>query len=724
MSQIEAQAEPDSASVLACLEADLTEEGRYGHRKVELTEQDVRVFDSAGTVLLTLPLTDIADARNEPLVSGGRLIVDTKSGEEITVCSYSLRHSTEFSDMARAIEHLAKEGEFLGQPPRAKIRCEKCNELLPEKDGVCPRCLNRGRTMLRIGKFLKPYKKQAILLALGSSFATLINMIPPAIQGRILDNFNLGDKNTQFLFTMVGAWAFTLAIAAVMQIVNGRMNTYLGSHIASDLRKETYAAIERLHLAYFDRKPVGAIASRVTQDTDRVWFFLVDGVPFFLVHGLMLIAVTVILFKINWLLALAILTPIPLVALISMWAWKPISNLFFRVSQKMARVHMHLNESLMGIRVVKAFAKEDDEYNKFQIRSEELRQAHTRADRTWYTAYGMMTFCVAMGTAVHWTVGGWMLYTGKLTFGNFYIIHAYLGMVYGPLQWFAQVNNWFSRAMAGAERIFEILDMTPEPQAGSGKVIEVKGDVSFDGVRFGYDKSNPVINGVSFDVKAGEMIGLVGHSGAGKSTTINLVSRFYEPDLGRILIDGIDYRDLDLHSYRQQIGIVLQDPFLFHGTIAENISYGKPGATMEEIMVAAKAANAHNFIVAKVDGYDTVVGERGARLSGGEKQRISIARAILHNPRILILDEATSSVDVETEKEIQEAIQRLVSGRTTFAIAHRLSTLRKADRLIVMERGKIVEQGTHEELMNQKGVFHDLVQTQSAVNEIIGIGSK
>jgi ATP-binding cassette, subfamily B, bacterial len=294
--------------------------------------------------------------------------------------------------------------------------------------------------------------------------------------------------------------------------------------------------------------------------------------------------------------------------------------------------------------------------------------------------------------------------------------------VYGPLQWFAQVNNWFSRAMAGAERVFEVVDMTPEFDA-SGKPHDIRGEVEFRNVRFGYDKSNPVLKNISFKVAPGEMIGLVGRSGAGKSSTINLICRFYEPDGGQIVVDGIDLTELDMAQYRKQIGIVLQEPFLFGGTVAENIAYGNPEATMEEIIVAARAANAHDFIIAKPDGYDTIVGERGVHLSGGEKQRISIARAILHNPRILILDEATSSVDVETERQIQEAINRLVEGRTTFAIAHRLSTLRNADRLIVLDRGEIAEMGTHEELMDKRGVFFELVETQRKVTEIIEVGA-
>ena len=709
--------------ILAELTADLTEDGRYGERIIQVTQDAVIISEPTGAVLLTVPIADLLSAKNDSLVSGGRLVLRTKNHEDLVVASYSLTHAQQFGELARGIEQLAKGSALEINLLVEKIRCPKCGKLLPEKDGVCPSCINRGKTLLRLGAFLKPYKSKAVTLGVYATCSTLLALVPPKLQGTILDTFTKGNKDVGYLMQMVGWWALVLVSMAGLQVLSGRLTTWLGAHLASDLRTKTYRSIEFLTLNYFDKKPVGAIASRVTQDTDRVWFFLVDGLPFLVINGFMLVAVAAVIFTINPLLALMILAPIPLVGLISVKVWKPISNLFFRASQKMARVHMHLNESLMGIRVVKAFAKEDDEFQRFKTRSEELRNANVRADQTWHTAFGGMTLCVSLGTVIHWTVGGTMLYRGQLSFGDFYMIHAYLGMVYGPLQWFASVNNWFSRAMAGAERIFEIMDTKQEPVFDDGIKKDIVGSVSFKDVRFGYDKSNPVINGVTFDVKAGEMIGLVGHSGAGKSTTINLVSRFYEPDQGEILIDGIDYRELDLRGYRNQIGIVLQEPFLFAGTIAENIKYGNPKASMVEVMDAAKAANAHDFILSKSDGYDTIVGERGSKLSGGEKQRISIARAILHDPKILILDEATSSVDVETERKIQEAILNLIKGRTTFAIAHRLSTLRNADRLLVMDRGKVVEEGSHEELMEKKGKFYDLVQTQSAVNEIIGIGA-
>ncbi len=713
--------QPIEAEVLVRLNGDVSDTGIFGNRILEVTNQAVRVAESNGTVSLLIPISDIKSARNEPLVGGGRLEVTTKSGEILPIISYSLTVAAQFSEAARGIEQLAKGESLLINLKTERTRCVKCNRLLPEKDGICPACVNRGKTFLRIARFLLPYRKQVIALASLSLGTTIINLLPPFLQGAIIDKVLTTHKNINILAWYMLAWLGVIVIATFIQVASGRLISFLAGHVASDLRRDIYRAIEFLQLSYFDKKQVGAITSRVTQDTDRVWGFLVDGMPYVVSNALLLAGITIFLFLTNWRLALCVLAPMPVVVLISAIFWKPVSQMFFRVGQKWARFHMHLNESLSGIRVVKAFAKEDAEFAKFQRRNQELRDAGVRADTKWYTIFGYMTFFTAMGGLINWTVGGYMVYNNTLTLGNFIKVNSYLMLIYGPLQWFGQLNNWFSRAMAGAERIFEVIDSESEQYAKETAAFPIVGEVQFDNVRFGYDKSNPVLKGLSFTAKPGDMIGLVGKSGAGKSTTINLICRFYEPDAGRILIDGVASTQLSLQDMRHQIGVVLQEPFLFNGTIAENISYGKSDASFEEIVEAAKAANAHNFVLSKPDGYDTMVGERGSKLSGGERQRISIARAILHNPRILILDEATSSVDVETEKQIQEAIGRLIQGRTTFAIAHRLSTLRNATRLIVLDKGEIVETGTHAELMESKGVFYHLVETQTQANEIIGI---
>jgi ATP-binding cassette subfamily B protein len=639
----------------------------------------------------------------------------------IPVLTYSLTVAARFSEAARGIEQLAKGEPLSVNLQEQRVRCAKCHRLLPEKDGVCPACVNRRQTMLRIARYLRPYRWHAVALALLSLATTALNLAPPYIQGTLIDGVLTVHRNLGKLWGLMGLWLGVLAAGVGLQIVTGRLIAFLAGNIAADIRSQLYRAIEFLQLTYFDKKQVGAITSRVTQDTDRVWGFLVDGLPYVATNGLLLLGIIGFLLHVNWKLTLFILTPLPIVVAISSYFWKPVSQMYHRLGQKWARFHTHLNESLTGIRVVKAFAQEDYENRKFLRRNAELRDAGVQADTRWYTIFGAMSFFTSLGVLINWTVGGYMVYAHQITLGDFWKVHAYLGLVYGPLQWFAQINNWFSRAMAGAERIFEVMDTEPEPyhKSKNGRHA-IQGQVTFDNVRFGYDKSNPVLKGLSFTARPGEMIGLVGKSGAGKSTTINLICRFYEPDAGSIRIDDVDYREIDLQDLRQQIGIVLQEPFLFNGTIAENIAYGKPDATFEEVVQAAKAANAHPFILSKPDGYDTVVGERGAKLSGGERQRVSIARAILHNPRILILDEATSSVDVETEKQIQAAVANLIQGRTTFTIAHRLATLRNASRLIVLEKGEIVEMGTHAELMEKQGVFHKLVETQSQINEIIG----
>jgi len=712
-----------SSETLIELIGDFAENGRFGSRTLLVDATQVRVQETGGAVSFQIPIADIKSARNEPLVGGGRLEVTTKTGEILPIISYSLTVAAKFSEAARGIEQLAKGEPLSINLKQERLRCAKCNRLLPEKDGICPACVNRGRTMLRIGKFLHPYTKQALLLTFISLLTTILNLLPPMIQGQLIDRVLQKHEELPMLWQLMGAWLGVLVINSGLQILNGRTISFLAGSIAADLRAAVYRSIEFLQLSFFDKKQVGAIASRVTSDTDRVWGFLVEGVPYLLLNGLTLIGIMGFLFWTNAFLAACILAPVPVILGIGAFFWKPMSQMFHRVGQKWARFHTHLNESLHGIRVVKAFANEDKEYNKFRDRNYELRDAGVQADTRWHTIFGAMTFFTALGGLICWTVGGYMVYNKQLTLGEFWRINAFLQLVYGPLMWFSAINQWFSRAMAGADRIFEIIDTEAENYGDLGKKMEISGQVKFENVRFGYDKSNPVLKGIDFTAEAGEMIGLVGKSGAGKSTTINLICRFYEPDAGVIKIDGVDYRDISLQDLRRQIGIVLQEPFLFNGTIAENIAYGKPGASLDEIIEAARAANAHNFILAKPDGYDSMVGERGAKLSGGERQRVSIARAILHNPRILILDEATSSVDVETEKQIQEAIGRLIKGRTTFAIAHRLSTLRNANRLIVLDRGEIAEIGTHEELMEKKGAFYTLVETQTAINEIIGLGS-
>jgi ATP-binding cassette subfamily B protein len=422
----------------------------------------------------------------------------------------------------------------------------------------------------------------------------------------------------------------------------------------------------------------------------------------------------------NWKLALFVLVPAPAVGMLSTSFWKLIRLYMHRFFHRWSRLNAILNESLSGLKIVKSFAQERREIDRFMARSADLAITGIQAERTWSMLFSGFSILLMVGTLLVWYVGGRDVLFGRMTLGTLMAFLMYVGMFYGPIRFMSQLINWCSRSLTAAERVFEILDIRPEIRdvEDAMEMPEIQGKVEFHNVTFGYEPNKPVLKQLNFEVKPGEMIGLVGHSGAGKSTTINLLCRFYDVDEGEILIDGVPLRQIRLENLRSQIGIVPQDMFLFSGTIAENISYAKPSATREEIIRAAKIANAHDFILRKADGYETTLGEGGGGLSAGEKQRIAIARAVLHNPRILILDEATSQMDVETEKQIQEAIAELVKGRTTIAIAHRLSTLKNADRLIVLKEGGIVEMGSHEELLSKEGEFHRLVQMYQEVAKV------
>jgi ATP-binding cassette, subfamily B, bacterial len=707
-------------------------EHRFGRREVRISRTEVAVHDEAGAKLLSIPMADIRTARTEPLVGGARLEVTTRSGAVVPVAEFTASIAARFSEMARGIEQLARGEELNIKWKHERTRCEKCGRLLPEKDGRCAACVKRIAVLARILAYLGPYRWRAVLVVVASLGVTGGSLAMPWFTKEITDRI-LGarepmslERGMPILLFYVACMLLALAVSAACETVKGWNIAFLSGNIAKDLRAHVYRSLERLQLTFYDKKQIGAITSRVTQDTDRIWGFLVDGMPFLVSAILMLGGTAMAGLLMNWRLTLAVLAPVPLVALAGVFFWKPMSSLFYKVGQKWGRLHTHLNESLTGIRMVKAFVQEGGEWEKFDRRNRDLADSGIRADRRWYIFSGGMTFFTGWGALINWGFGGYLVLHGEMTLGTLLAAQQYLWLVYGPLQWFAQVNQWFSRAMAGAERIFEVIDQQPEAYENPDAVHipEMKGRVTFDNVRFGYDKSNPVLKDINLDVEPGEMIGLVGRSGAGKSTTVSLLCRFYEADAGSLRVDGVDIKDLCLEDLRRHIGIVPQEPFLFNGTIAENIAYGKPGASMEEIMNAGRAACAHDFIVQKPDGYDTQVGEKGAKLSGGERQRVAIARAILHNPRILILDEATSSVDVETERKIQQAIATLITGRTTFAIAHRLSTLRNAHRLVVLDKGKIVEVGTHAELMEKQGEFHKLVETQSAMSQAIALGGE
>ncbi len=484
----------------------------------------------------------------------------------------------------------------------------------------------------------------------------------------------------------------------------GWVLAWLSERISSDLRNTTYEHLQRLSLDFFSAKRTGDLVARISSDTDRICTFLSDSLMDFVTDVLMIISSLAVLVWMDVWLAVATICTFPLIAGLTFWIREGLTHGFLYGGRAWADMTSILADTIPGIRVVKAFAQERREVDRFRASNERIMAANDRVNKVWTFFWPMVALLTQIGLLVVWGVAAWRIFEQQVTMGMVWAAIMYVNRFYTRLESMSRMTTTTQRAAASAQRIFEILDRVPSVPEPAYPVAlgNVRGAIEIKNVSFRYG-NRQVIDGVTLAIRPGEMIGLVGTTGAGKSTLVNLVCRFYDVSDGAILVDGVDVRSFRVAEYRKHIGIVLQDPFLFYGTIAENITYGKPEATREEIIAAARAARAHEFILQLPDGYDSIVGERGQTLSGGERQRISIARALLIDPRILILDEATSSVDTQTERQIQEALDNLVRGRTTIAIAHRLSTLRKADRLVVLERGQIVEIGNHSELLARPG---------------------
>ncbi|OGO98710.1 MAG: ABC transporter [Curvibacter sp. GWA2_64_110] len=603
--------------------------------------------------------------------------------------------------------------------------CPKCKAPLPPGEDECPACNREAAiapstwTLFRLWRFARPYRWQLFIGFALTLASTAAQLVPPYLTMPLMDEVLIPFQNGKPIdWPLVGMYLGGLFGAAVLAWGLGWIRTYILSLVSErmgrDLRTQTYDHLLGLSLEYFGGKRTGDLMARIGNETDRINIFLSLDLLNFATDVLMITMTAVILFSINPWLALVTLLPLPIIGWLIHFVREKLRTGFEKIDRVWAEVTNVLADTIPGIRVVKAFAQEKREGERFRAANEHNLQMNDKLNKTWSLFTPTVTLLTEVGLLVVWVFGIWQISKGESTVGVLTAFLAYIGRFYTRLDSMSRIVSATQRAASSTKRIFDILDhvsSVPEP-TNPVHLSKVTGQLELKKASFRYG-TRSVTRDVDLVIQPGEMIGLVGHSGSGKSTLVNLICRFYDVSEGQVLIDGVDVRSVPVAEFRQHIGLVLQEPFLFFGTIADNIAYGKPNATRQEIIAAARAAHAHEFILRLPHGYDSLVGERGQGLSGGERQRISIARALLIDPRILILDEATSAVDTETEKEIQKALDNLVKGRTTIAIAHRLSTLRKADRLVVMDRGRIVEVGNHDELMAIEGHYFKLYMAQA-----------